>query len=161
MSVECRYGSEAGELGNKSTVEKIKAMFETGTFPEYEELKQKVPPGMLEMLRISGLGPKKARLIHDKLGVNSLEKLEEAAMAKKFERIEAGKKIAGVCAGLADYFDLDVTLVRVLFVILTLASGGVVLLAYFLLWLLAPTAARPRGETQQPSGPSNPHLGAS
>jgi DNA polymerase (family 10) len=63
---------QSGELINirgigKSMVANVKSMFETGTFEEYEALKQKVPPGMLEMLRISGLGPKKAKIIHDKL----------------------------------------------------------------------------------------------
>ena len=75
---------QTGELINvrgigKSMVANVKSLFETGTFEEYETLKRKVPPGMLEMLRISGLGPKKAKLIYDKLRVDSLEKLEEAA----------------------------------------------------------------------------------
>ncbi len=45
------------------------------------------------------------------------------------------KKIAGVCSGLARYFDLDTTLVRVVFVALLVFGGGS-LLAYLLLWLL-------------------------
>lgn len=62
-------------------------------------------------------------------------------MAKRFTRIESGKKIAGVCTGLADYFNLDVTLVRVLFVVLVLASVGSAALAYVILWAVAPSAA--------------------
>ena len=58
-------------------------------------------------------------------------------MPKKFHRIESAKKIAGVCAGLADYFNIDVTLVRVLFIVLALA-GGAAVLAYLILWLVAP-----------------------
>ena len=61
-------------------------------------------------------------------------------MAKKFVRIESGKKIAGVCNGLAEYFGLDVTLVRVLFVVLTMA-GGAAVVAYLILWAVAPVAA--------------------
>jgi phage shock protein PspC (stress-responsive transcriptional regulator) len=72
-------------------------------------------------------------------------------MAKSFHRIESGKKIAGVCLGLADYFDIDVTLVRVLFVVLALASGGVVAVAYVILWLVAPVTTHPTRGTQQPS----------
>ena len=45
------------------------------------------------------------------------------------------KKIAGVCSGLAEYFDLDTTLVRVVFVAL-LVFGGWSLVAYVLLWWL-------------------------
>jgi phage shock protein C len=45
------------------------------------------------------------------------------------------KKIAGVCSGLAEYFDLDTTLVRVVFVAL-LVFGGWSLVAYLLLWWL-------------------------
>jgi phage shock protein PspC (stress-responsive transcriptional regulator) len=61
-------------------------------------------------------------------------------MAKRFTRIEAGKKIGGVCTGLADYFNLDVTLVRVLFVVLVLASVGSAAIAYIILWAVAPSA---------------------
>lgn len=59
-------------------------------------------------------------------------------MAKRFVRIESGKKIGGVCNGLAEYFGLDVTLVRVLFVVLVLASVGSALLVYVILWAVAP-----------------------
>ena len=62
----------------KSMVANIKSMLETGTFEELEALRKKVPPGILEMLRVSGLGPKKAKLIYDKLGIKSIEELEQA-----------------------------------------------------------------------------------
>ncbi len=42
---------------------------------------------------------------------------------KKLMRSRAEKKIAGVCAGLAQYFDLDVSLVRILCLFITLATG--------------------------------------
>lgn len=44
------------------------------------------------------------------------------------------KKIAGVCAGLANYFDIDPTIVRILFVIIFFA-GGASLLAYLIMWI--------------------------
>lgn len=47
------------------------------------------------------------------------------------------KKIAGVCAGLGDYFDLDPTIVRILFVIVFFA-GGASLLAYLIMWIAMP-----------------------
>ena len=43
---------------------------------------------------------------------------------KKLHKIRRGKKISGVCTGIADYFDIDVTLVRVLFLALVLFWGG-------------------------------------
>ncbi|GAB5492011.1 MAG: hypothetical protein Phog2KO_22260 [Phototrophicaceae bacterium] len=58
-------------------------------------------------------------------------------MAKKLHRSESNEKIAGVCAGLADYFDVDVTLVRIAFVALALMGGPGILL-YIILWLVLP-----------------------
>ena len=50
-------------------------------------------------------------------------------MSKKVYKISDEKKIAGVCAGLADYFDLDVTLIRIITVALILGSFS------FVFWL--------------------------
>jgi len=47
------------------------------------------------------------------------------------------KKVAGVCAGLGDYFDLDPTIVRILFVVIFFA-GGASLLAYLIMWIVMP-----------------------
>lgn len=110
MSEDLNQMLASGELINvrgigKSMVAHVKSMFETGTFPEFEELKKKVPPGMLEMLRISGLGPKKAKLIHDKLGIDSLEKLEEAARNGWIAELPGmGEKTqTNILAGIARY----------------------------------------------------------
>ena len=43
---------------------------------------------------------------------------------KKLQRVIANKKIFGVCAGFAEYFDIDVTIVRIIFLILLLCAGG-------------------------------------
>ncbi len=59
-------------------------------------------------------------------------------MADKYYRSTDDRVLAGVCGGLAEYLDLDPTLVRVLAVVIVLLTGGVGLLAYVLLWLLAP-----------------------
>lgn len=58
-------------------------------------------------------------------------------MTKKLYRNEDEAMLAGVCSGLADYFDLDVTLVRVIFVLL-LIGGGSGLLIYIILWIVTP-----------------------
>src|SRR5258706_14935779 len=48
------------------------------------------------------------------------------------------KKIAGVCAGFAHYFDVDVTLVRIIWLILVFVPPGAGLIGYVLAWLLMP-----------------------
>jgi phage shock protein PspC (stress-responsive transcriptional regulator) len=48
------------------------------------------------------------------------------------------KKIAGVCAGFAEYFEMDVTLMRILFIVLVVTPPGVGLLAYLVAWIAMP-----------------------
>lgn len=56
---------------------------------------------------------------------------------KKLYRVEDGKMIAGVCAGLAEYFVIDVTIVRLGWVLLTLL-GGSGILAYIIALIIMP-----------------------
>ena len=58
---------------------------------------------------------------------------------KRLMRSSTDKKIGGVCAGLADYFDLDPTIVRVVW-FLAVFFAGTGLLAYFILWIVLPLA---------------------
>jgi phage shock protein C len=58
-------------------------------------------------------------------------------MAKKLYRSRTEKMIAGVCGGLAEYFEIDPTLVRLVAVALTLA-GGSGILAYLIFWFVVP-----------------------
>ncbi len=58
-------------------------------------------------------------------------------MEKKLRRNENDKMIGGVCSGLAEYFDMDVTLVRVAFLLLAIFGGGGVL-GYIILWIAIP-----------------------
>ena len=51
---------------------------ETGKLAYYDTLKASIPPGLIEMLEISGLRPKKIRALNQKLGMDSVEKLEMA-----------------------------------------------------------------------------------
>ena len=56
---------------------------------------------------------------------------------KRLTRVEEGRMIAGVCAGLGRYLGIDVTIVRVIFALLALfAMGGDLL--YLVLWLIMP-----------------------
>ena len=64
---------------------------------------------------------------------------EIVGMEKRLVRNVQDKKIAGVCAGLADYLDMDQTLVRAIWILFTLL-GGSGILAYLILWLIMPEA---------------------
>lgn len=57
---------------------------------------------------------------------------------RRLYRSTADKRIAGVCSGLARYFEVDVTLVRLLVVAGALCSGGLGLLAYIAAWIIMP-----------------------
>jgi DNA polymerase (family 10) len=57
---------------------KIREIYETGTSKTLEKLRQDYPAGILELLRLPGVGPKRVRLFYEKLGVGSLEDLERA-----------------------------------------------------------------------------------
>lgn len=59
----------------KGIAEKIAQLAQTGAIPEHDELKGQVPPGLLILLRVPGLGPKKVKLMWDELGVESVEDL--------------------------------------------------------------------------------------
>jgi phage shock protein PspC (stress-responsive transcriptional regulator) len=75
---------------------------------------------------------------------------------KRLMRPRANRKIAGVCAGLAEYFDLDTTLVRVLWLLITIFSAVVFgILAYFVAWIVMPEepAALPAPQGQQVTNP--------
>jgi phage shock protein PspC (stress-responsive transcriptional regulator) len=76
---------------------------------------------------------------------------------KKLYRSVASKKIAGVCAGLGDYFDVDPVLFRLLFVV-SLFFGGVGLLVYVVMWILVPEQTGAEG---QPRPAKRLHLSSS
>jgi len=60
---------------------KITEMVATNRLEFYEKLKSSLPAGLLDMLRIPGFGPKRAKIVFDKLKVDSMEKLEAACRA--------------------------------------------------------------------------------
>ena len=59
------------------------------------------------------------------------------AQTRKLYRSRTDRKLAGVCGGLAQYFDLDATLIRVLFVVLAVL-GGSGLVLYLAMWIIVP-----------------------
>lgn len=60
------------------------------------------------------------------------------AEPKRLMRSRRDRIVAGVCGGLAAYLNIDPTLVRLLFVVLVFASGGILLVGYVVMWLIMP-----------------------
>jgi len=58
------------------------------------------------------------------------------AKVKRLYRSGKNRIIAGICGGLGEYFDTDPTIVRLVWIILTLISLGVGILAYLIAWLI-------------------------
>lgn len=95
-----------GELSNikgigKSIAAVIAELTETDESRTLQKLREKIPPGLLELLQVPGLGPKKARILHDKLQIENLGELEYAIQenrlvslpgfgAKTQEKLKAG-----------------------------------------------------------------------
>jgi phage shock protein C len=67
---------------------------------------------------------------------------------KRLMRARGGRKIAGVCLGFAEYFDIDVTLIRIVWLVLAIC-GGAGLLAYIIAWIVMPE--EPAGLVAPPS----------
>ncbi|WP_406696132.1 DNA polymerase/3'-5' exonuclease PolX [Singulisphaera sp. Ch08] len=62
---------------------KIVQLATTGHLPAYDELRRATPPGLVALLRVPGLGPKKIKVLHDELKIESLADLRAAGEAKK------------------------------------------------------------------------------
>ncbi|HAG50132.1 MAG TPA: DNA polymerase/3'-5' exonuclease PolX, partial [Deltaproteobacteria bacterium] len=67
----------------KSIHEKIVEIVKTGKCQFHDELLKELPPGLLELLEVSGIGPKKVQLLYEKLGIQSVDELENAAKKGK------------------------------------------------------------------------------
>lgn len=72
---------------------KITELLSTGKLEYYEKLRASVPPGHLEMLKISGLGPKKIHALHKELGITTVGELEYACHENRLVELKGfGKK---------------------------------------------------------------------
>lgn len=72
----------------KTLEDKLQALVETGTIPALEKLRAKFPVGLLDLTRLPGLGPKKARKLYEDLGIDSLPALKAAAEQQKLRDIK-------------------------------------------------------------------------
>jgi DNA polymerase (family 10) len=68
--------------------EKIHELVEKGTLKYYTELRKSIPPGVLEMLHIQGLGPKRVKILYDKLKIKSVGELETACRGNRLLELE-------------------------------------------------------------------------
>ena len=82
--------------------QKIITLLDTGTTPSTERMRAQFPPGLIAITRLPGLGPKRARLMFTELGIDSPEKLREAALAQRLRGVKGlGAKFeTGVLEGL-------------------------------------------------------------
>jgi DNA polymerase (family 10) len=68
--------------------EKVLALADEGAIPAAVKLRAKFPPGLIEMTRLPGLGPKRARRLFDELGIDSLQALREAAEQQRIRKLK-------------------------------------------------------------------------
>jgi DNA polymerase (family 10) len=72
----------------KSIFEHIETLVNTGSLPYYEELEARIPEGLLELLRIPGMGPKKVKAVHEKLGISNIGELEYACLENRLVELD-------------------------------------------------------------------------
>jgi DNA polymerase (family 10) len=99
-----RAGRATELPGIGATLEgKILTLLDTGTIPSAERLRERYPPGLIAVTRVPGLGPKRARQLHEALGIDSLESLREAAAAGRLRTVRGvGAKLEERVLGALD-----------------------------------------------------------
>lgn len=82
---------------------KITELVTTGKLAYFDELKAATPPGLVAMLEIPGIGPKKIKAVHDELGIKTVEELEQACRDGRIAGLKGfGEKTAtNICEGIA------------------------------------------------------------
>ncbi|MDQ3435364.1 MAG: DNA polymerase/3'-5' exonuclease PolX [Actinomycetota bacterium] len=91
----------------KTIAEKITALVESGSIPAADKLKARIPAGLVQITNIPGLGPKRTRLLHAQLGIESLEDLRQAVEDQRLRTVpgfgaKAEEKVLAALAGGAD-----------------------------------------------------------
>jgi DNA polymerase (family 10) len=101
--------SELPGIG-KTLQEKILALVQSGSIPAAERLRAKFPPGLIAITRLPGLGPKRARLLHSELGVDSPAALRDAALAQRLRTVRGlGPKLEQSVLAALDELDANPT----------------------------------------------------
>jgi DNA polymerase (family 10) len=97
-------GSLASVPGIGSTMlSYISQLVTTGQLPAYEELKRQTPPGLVALLRVPGLGPKKIKQLHDELKIETLAELRSASESGQIAALKGfgAKTAAKILEGIA------------------------------------------------------------
>lgn len=68
--------------------ERVEELIATGTMAFLEELREQVPPRVLELMRVPGLGPRKAQQLYDELNVTNVDELLDAAKAERIRTLK-------------------------------------------------------------------------
>ncbi len=99
---------ETGRLADtpgigKSSLAKIKEFVETGSITAHQDLLAKIPPNLLDLLQIPGIGPKGVKAVYDKLNVTSIADLKDAIETGSLAQLPGfgEKKAAGIARGIA------------------------------------------------------------
>ncbi len=71
----------------KGTAEKIQEFLQTGTSKYYEELRASLPPGITALMAVPEVGPKTAMLMYEKLGIKTIDELEQACKDGKIRKL--------------------------------------------------------------------------
>lgn len=89
----------------KEMASHLQSLIASGSFPERDQLLSRVPPSLLVLMRLPGLGPKKARKLFEELGIASVEALQEAAQAGRIAGVAGfgAKSQEKILAGIEDY----------------------------------------------------------
>jgi DNA polymerase (family 10) len=99
------YGGKLGKLKGfgEGITKKVTEYVSTGRMTYSEEIREGFPAGLLNMLRIPGMGPKKVKAIHDELGLSTVEELEKACKENRIAELPGfGKKTEEkILAGIA------------------------------------------------------------
>jgi len=72
----------------EAIAEKITTLVSMGKLPYYEELQKSLPSGLMDLIRIQGLGPKRAKILYDKLKIKGIPDLEKAIHEGKIAKLE-------------------------------------------------------------------------
>lgn len=99
---EDRLGEVKG-IG-KALTEKIITLRESGELPFYDDLRESIPDGLIEMLEIPGFGPKKIRKVHEALGIDTIDALQAVCESGEIAELPGfGKKSAeNILKGIAN-----------------------------------------------------------
>jgi DNA polymerase (family X) len=89
----------------KGVARRVAELCESGTLVELETLRKQAPSGLVEMMRVDGMGPKSARLVFSELGISTVDELESAAKAGRLRTLRrfGAKKEQKLIAAIASH----------------------------------------------------------